>query len=71
MELYNALIKKTEELLSAGTPKVWKYSASDCWRDHGGNELVLRLFTFGCHGGCIHGTTLNLINRLIKIMTDV
>lgn len=42
MELYNALIKKTEELLSAGTPKVWKYSASDCWRDHGGNELVLQ-----------------------------
>jgi len=43
MELYNALIKKTNELLSVGTPKVWKYSPSGTWIDHGSNELVLQM----------------------------
>jgi hypothetical protein len=42
MELYNALIKKTEELLAGGNPKRWDYSPSDCWRDHGSSELVLQ-----------------------------
>ena len=42
MELYNALITKTEELLAAGSPKVWAYSPANCWTDHGSSELVLQ-----------------------------
>jgi len=42
MELYNPLIKKTEELLAGNTPKTWAYSPSSCWTDHGSSELVLQ-----------------------------
>ena len=42
MELYNSLFKATEKILEAGTPKIWEYSASDCWRDNGISELVLQ-----------------------------
>ena len=42
MELYNALIKKTEDLLAGAAPKVWGYDPSACWHDHGSSELVLQ-----------------------------
>jgi hypothetical protein len=42
MELYNKLIKDTEELLSKGTPKTWAYNPSDAWADNGSSELVLQ-----------------------------
>ena len=42
MELYNKLIKDTEELLSKGTPKAWAYNPSDAWADNGSSELVLQ-----------------------------
>lgn len=42
MELYNALISKTEELLAGNTPKTWEYSPAGCWTDHGASELVLQ-----------------------------
>lgn len=41
MELYNHLIKDTEELLK-GTPKTWAYSESAKWKDLGVSELVLQ-----------------------------
>lgn len=41
MELYNHLIKGTEELLK-GTPKTWAYSESAKWKDLGVSELVLQ-----------------------------
>ncbi len=41
MELYNHLIKDTEELLK-GTPKIWAYSESAKWKDLGVSELVLQ-----------------------------
>ena len=41
MELYNHLIKDTEELLK-GTPKTWTYSESAKWKDLGVSELVLQ-----------------------------
>ena len=41
MELYNHLIKDTEELLK-GTPKTWAYSENAKWKDLGVSELVLQ-----------------------------
>ena len=42
MELYNALIQKTEELLAGGKPAVWDFAPGDAWRDTGSSELVLQ-----------------------------
>lgn len=41
MELYNSLIKETNELLT-GTPKTWEYREKTMWTDLGSNELVLQ-----------------------------
>ena len=42
MELYNALIEHTNELLAKGSPKVWPYKAGKAWPDLGSAELVLQ-----------------------------
>ena len=42
MELYNPLIKSTQEILSKGTPKVWDYNPHKAWNDLGSAELVLQ-----------------------------
>ena len=42
MELYNSLIKDTQDFLREGSPKVWDYSERDCWADIGSSELVLQ-----------------------------
>ena len=42
MELYNALIKHTNELLAKGSPKAWPYKAGKAWPDLGSAELVLQ-----------------------------
>ncbi len=42
MELYNPLIKDSKALFEGSSPKVWDYSAGDCWKDLGANELVLQ-----------------------------
>jgi len=42
MELYNSLIKETEELIAGRETKSWAYSEADCWKDIGSNELVLQ-----------------------------
>lgn len=42
MELYNALINQTEELLNGHSSKSWAYNSAKCWRDTGSNELVLQ-----------------------------
>ena len=42
MELYNSLIKETQELLDKGRPQVWPYRPGDEWKDIGTSELVLQ-----------------------------
>ena len=42
MELYNSLIKDTEEQLEGLNKKAWDYSPADCWKDTGSSELVLQ-----------------------------
>ncbi len=42
MELYNKLIKDTQELFAKGSPKTWEYNPSDAWTDNGTSELVLQ-----------------------------
>ena len=42
MELYNALIENTNELLAKGSPSVWPYRAGKAWPDLGSAELVLQ-----------------------------
>lgn len=53
MELYNSLIKETEELVAGRETKSWAYSETDCWKDIGSNELVLQkdaAFELGAQG---------------------
>ena len=42
MELYNALIRNTKEILSKGKAKVWDYKPAKAWPDLGAAELVLQ-----------------------------
>lgn len=42
MELYNSLIRETEELTAGRSTKIWDYNAADCWKDIGSSELVLQ-----------------------------
>ena len=42
MELYNALIGNTKEILSKGKAKVWDYNPAKAWPDLGAAELVLQ-----------------------------
>lgn len=42
MELYNALIENTKEILSKGKAKAWDYNPSKAWPDLGAAELVLQ-----------------------------
>ena len=42
MELFNSIIKRTEELLSGSSPRKWTYESSQCWQDVGSNELVMQ-----------------------------
>ena len=42
MELYNALIQETQELLKKGTPQRWSYSESEAWADLGQSEFILQ-----------------------------
>ena len=42
MELYNALIENTREILSKGKAKVWDCKPSKAWPDLGAAELVLQ-----------------------------
>lgn len=42
MELFNSLFGSTEELLSAGSARVWDYEPGKCWHDVGSSELVLQ-----------------------------
>ena len=42
MELYNAVINSTKEILSAGKAVVWDYNAKRAWTDVGSSELVLQ-----------------------------
>ena len=42
MELYNALIENTREILSKGKAKVWDCKLSKAWPDLGAAELVLQ-----------------------------
>lgn len=42
MQLYNALIENTKELLSKGKPKVWDHNPAKAWPDLGAAELVLQ-----------------------------
>lgn len=42
MELYNALIKKTEEQLAGAKPTQWAHAPGNAWHDTGKNELVLQ-----------------------------
>ena len=42
MELYNALIGNTKEILSKGKVKVWDYKPAKAWPDLGAAELVLQ-----------------------------
>ena len=42
MELYNALIENTREILSKGKAKVWDCNPSKAWPDLGAAELVLQ-----------------------------
>lgn len=42
MELYNALIENTKEILSKGKAKAWDYSPAKAWPDLGSAELVLQ-----------------------------
>ncbi|MBO7389599.1 MAG: carbon monoxide dehydrogenase [Oscillospiraceae bacterium] len=41
MELFNSLIKETNDLLNGITPKSYPYIPSKAWKDIGSNELVL------------------------------
>ena len=53
MELYNSLIKDTQELLDKGRPQVWPYRPGDEWKDIGTSELVLQkdaAFELGASG---------------------
>lgn len=53
MELYNSLIKDTQELLGKGRPQVWPYRPGDEWKDIGTSELVLQkdaAFELGASG---------------------
>lgn len=42
MELYNAIIDSTKEILSKGKAKVWDYNPRKSWNDLGSAELVLQ-----------------------------
>lgn len=42
MELFNSLIRETEDILKAGCAKIWPYSPESVWKDIGANELVLQ-----------------------------
>lgn len=42
MELYNALIKSTKEVISKGKSQVWDYNPAKAWNDLGSSELVLQ-----------------------------
>lgn len=42
MELYNSLIKDTQQLFAAGTPKIWEPGTVKPWKDLGASELVLQ-----------------------------
>lgn len=42
MELYDSLIKDTQDFLGKGSPKIWDYSERDCWTDIGSSELVMQ-----------------------------
>lgn len=42
MELYNQIIKETDELLKHSVPKEWDYSPSDAWHDLGSSELIMQ-----------------------------
>ncbi len=42
MELYNALIENTKEILSKAKPKVWDHKPAKAWPDLGAAELVLQ-----------------------------
>lgn len=42
MELYNALIENTREILLKGKPKTWDYNPAKAWPDLGAAELVLQ-----------------------------
>ena len=42
MELYNALIENTKEILSKGKAKAWDYRPAKAWPDLGSAELVLQ-----------------------------
>ena len=42
MELYNALIGNTKEILSKGKAKVWDHKPAKAWPDLGAAELVLQ-----------------------------
>ena len=53
MELYNSLIKNTEDLLANGNAVSWSYDPSNIWKDLGSNELVLQkdaAFELGARG---------------------
>lgn len=42
MELYNSIIKHTEELLAGSSGVVWPYQAEKAWPDAGKNELIMQ-----------------------------
>lgn len=42
MELYNQIIKETDELLKYVAPKRWDFSPSDAWHDNGSSELIMQ-----------------------------
>ena len=42
MELYNGIIKQTEELLAGSSGITWPYAAGGAWPDAGKNELIMQ-----------------------------
>lgn len=42
MELYNSLINSTNEILSKGRARTWRYTPGKAWKDIGSAELVLQ-----------------------------
>ena len=42
MDLYNSLIRESNEYLSKGTPKTWSYAPRSAWKDNGASELVMQ-----------------------------
>ena len=54
MEIFNAAIRETEELLSSvSAPRKWLYDPSACWEDTGHSELVMQreaAFELGASG---------------------